>query len=179
MRNARHRVGEIGEAAFVLKATQLGLRIAKPLSGKESYDYIVNNGRDRHLVQVKTTSKRASKTAYHVTIARGATKSVPYRKSDFDFLVIYVIPEQTFYVLPQKALAGRVAISVPSTRRKNLGPFAQHLEHWALLLPKPRPRSKGLTLQASADPAYPDPTAPNPTLRFNVGTAALGRPTSQ
>jgi hypothetical protein len=69
MRNARHRIGEIGEAAFVLKAAQLGLRLAKPLSGKEGYDYIADKGGHCHRVQVKTTSKRASKGSYHVTTA--------------------------------------------------------------------------------------------------------------
>ena len=44
MRNARHRIGEIGEAAFVLKATQLGLHLARPLSDKQGYDYISYNG---------------------------------------------------------------------------------------------------------------------------------------
>ena len=112
MRNARHRIGEIGEAA------------------------------------------------------RGTRKNVPYKEGEIDFLVIYVHPEQTFYILSQKSLAGRVALSVPSTRRKSLGPFAQHHERWDLLTGKKpflpnkkslhkRPRrSKFLTIHASAGPAY-------------------------
>jgi len=151
MPNARHRTGDIGEAAFVLKATQLGLRLAKPLSGKEGYDYIADNGDHCHRIQVKTTSKRASKGSYHVTTARGTRKNVPYKKGEIDVLVIYVEPEQTFYILSQKDLAGRVALSVPSTRRKHLGPFAQHHERWDLLTTKKRRRSKGLTLHASAE----------------------------
>ena len=154
MQNARHRVGEIGEAAFVLKATQLGLRVAKPLSDKESYDYIVDNGRDRHLIQVKATSKRASKNAYHVTIARGTRKDVPYKKGELDYLVIYVDPEQTFYILSRRALANRVALSVPSLNRKNLGRFAKHHERWDLLTGKKyKPTPGTVDLQASADPA--------------------------
>jgi hypothetical protein len=58
MQNACHRVGEVGAAAFVLKATQLGLHVAKPLSDKESYNYIVHSGRDFDRVQVKTTVDR-------------------------------------------------------------------------------------------------------------------------
>ena len=166
MRNARHRTGDIGEAAFVLKSTQLGLRLARPLSGKESYDYISDNGRELHRVQVKAAGTRASKTAYHVTIARGTRKSIPYSKHEIDYLVIYLIPEDTFYVLPQKALGRRVALSVPSPRRQRPTKFLQHLERWDLLLPQKRPPTssrgssksplpgKARKIQASADPAY-------------------------
>jgi PD-(D/E)XK endonuclease len=104
MRNRRRRTGDIGEAAFVLKATQLGLQVAKPLSGKEGYDYITHDGHTASRVQIKTTATRASKGAYHVSTARGARKLTPYKKNEIDYFVIYVLPEDTFYILPQKAL---------------------------------------------------------------------------
>ena len=131
MRNRSHFIGDLGEAAFVLRATQLRLPLYRPLSDKQGADFIADNRRQRPRIQVKTTGKRCSRNSYHVTIARGRRKSQPYRKSDIDFLVI---PEDTFYILPQEFLKGRVALNVPSSRRKNL--YAQYKEAWHLLLGK-------------------------------------------
>jgi hypothetical protein len=165
--NSQHRVGEIGEAAFLLTATQRGLLVSKPFGDKESYDFIVDNGTRRLRVQVKTTGKRASRASYHVTIARGTAKSTPYKKRDLDFLVIHVLPERIFYILPHKALAGRVALSVPSSRRKKPSPFAQHRERWDLLLGTNDARANDSrrndppqTIQAAADPNYAAPKSP-------------------
>jgi len=152
--HSTHRVGEIGEAAFLLKASQRGLIVSKPFGDKESYDFIVDNGTRRLRVQVKTTGKRASRASYHVTIARGTAKSTPYKKRDLDFLVIHVLPERTFYILPYKALAGRVALSVPSTHRKKPSPFAQHHERWDLLL--------GTADLRTSDPRTDDPRTDDP-----------------
>ena len=169
MRNRPHRIGDIGEAAFILRCAQLRLRLYSPLSDKHGADFLTDNGRHRHRIQVKTTNALCSKNSYHVTIARGRHKSNPYTSADIDFLVILVLPEEAFYILPQKFLRRRVALNVPSTRRKNLGPYAQYLEAWHLLLgtdpPTRKPRYQGLTLQAAADPNVPDanPNSTDPT----------------
>ena len=160
MRNRSHFIGDLGEAAFVLRATQLRLPLYRPLSDKQGADFIADNRRQRPRIQVKTTGKRCSRNSYHVTIARGRRKSTPYTKSEIDFLVILVLPEETFYILPQKFLRRRVALNVPSTRRKNLGPYAQYKEAWHLHFRRQAPnhprKPRGLSLQASAD----EPSAP-------------------
>ena len=176
--NQRHRTGDIGEAAFVLRATQLRLPLFRPLNAKGPADYLSDNGRTRPAVQIKTAGQRCSKNSYHTTIARGRHKNIPYQKHEIDFLVIYVLPEQAFYILPHKFLKGRVALNVPSTRRKNLGPYAQYLEAWHLLLgtkPPTRPRKPvTLTLQASAEtPAADLDPLPAPNSGLSKGDQTL------
>lgn len=161
MRNRPHRIGDIGEAGFILRCAQLRLPVYRPLSDKHGADFLTDNGRHRFRIQVKTTNTRCSKNSFHVTIARSSLKSTPYTSADIDFLVILVLPEEAFYILPQKFLRRRVALNIPSTRRKNLGPYAQYHEAWHLLLgtepPARKPRYQGLTLQAAADPNFPEP----------------------
>lgn len=140
MVDRKHRVGEVGEATFVYRATQLGLKVAKPMSGKESYDYILDNRPRCWKVQVKTTETLASKLSYRVNCGKGATQKEAYAEGEIDFLVIHVIPEDAFYILPWEALEGRVGLIVPSLRRKDLGAFAQHLGRWDLLTSARRKR---------------------------------------
>jgi hypothetical protein len=134
MASGRHRTGDVGETAFAYRATQAGLKVAKPLSSKESYDYIVDNGRRCWRVQVKATDTLASKMSYRINCGKGADQKYRYEEGEIDFLVIHVIPEDTFFILPWEALKGRVGLSVPSARWRDLGAFAEHLGRWDLLL---------------------------------------------
>jgi hypothetical protein len=105
--DARHRVGEIGEAAFVLRAIRMGLKVARPLSGREGYDYILDNGRRRcWRVQVKATETRSSKTSYHINAGKGADQKTAYAWGEIDFFVIVILPEDTWFILPWSALKG-------------------------------------------------------------------------
>src|SRR5882724_5797303 len=48
MASTRHRVGDSGEAAFVYRAMLAGLKLARPLSAKESYDFEDAGENDGH-----------------------------------------------------------------------------------------------------------------------------------
>ena len=51
MRKNPKRRGEMGEISFLHRATNLGFRVSKPFGDSDPYDFIVDNGRRRWLVQ--------------------------------------------------------------------------------------------------------------------------------
>src|SRR5580692_13186298 len=62
-------LGELGEVAFMHKATSLGFGLALPYGHLHRYDFIVESGRNLWRVQVKTTTVKA-RGMYNVTICR-------------------------------------------------------------------------------------------------------------
>jgi hypothetical protein len=62
-------------------------------------------------------------------------RAIPYRPSEIDFLVAYIIPEDTWYVIPVRALR---ATSLLFRRRRDPKPglYDQYREAWRLLRPK-------------------------------------------
>ena len=68
-----------------------------------------------------------------------ATGSVPYNSNEVDFIIAYVEPFNTWYVIPVKVLLGRKMVYVYPTgkRRKNAGLYESYREAWHLLRPEP------------------------------------------
>lgn len=99
------RMGELSEAAFLLKASSQGLGVAKPWGESERYDFIVcgrRGGMSR--VQVKSTACRYGRGYSANSCCGGAGKS-GYTAEDIEFLVVHVRPMDAWYVLPVKAFA--------------------------------------------------------------------------
>ena len=135
------RQGDLAEAAFMLRATEVGLKLARPIGGDVRYDVIVDNGRERCRVQVKSTTSLYRKNVYQVKAARQehygnrkAPKAVGYLASEIDFLAAYLVPEKTWYILPHAALRGRKILTLYSAGHAKKGPCAEYLEAWDLLL---------------------------------------------
>ncbi len=84
----RKRDGEQAEAAFLNKATGLGLSVAKPWGDSERYDLIVDSGRRLWRVQVKST-RYVGERRFSIT-ARGCTAA--YTEDEIDFLAAYIVP---------------------------------------------------------------------------------------
>src|SRR5205807_1544095 len=51
------RLGEVAEAAFLAKASDLGFRVAKPWGDSDPYDFIVETGGRLWKVQVKSAHR--------------------------------------------------------------------------------------------------------------------------
>jgi hypothetical protein len=114
--DTQQRHGEVAEAAFVAKASSLGFGVAKPWGG-ERYDFIVDSGHCFWRVQVKSTRSVRASGEYGVRVAGG--RMAPYRQTEIDFLVAYLVPEDVWYVIPVKMLKGRQALYFhPGGRRK-------------------------------------------------------------
>jgi hypothetical protein len=126
--------GDLGEVAFVHKATCLGFVTAKPYGQNHRYDFIVEGGKNLWRVQVKTcTSVRDD--LYKVGIHR-SLNGVPtaYTEFEVDFVVVYIMPEGTWYVLPVREVVGQTYLRFrgPNAIHRR-DPYAYYREAWHLL----------------------------------------------
>ncbi len=128
------RRGELVELAFLHMATAMGLKVSKPYGDSGRYDFIVDTGRRLFKVQVKSTSYAKSSQAYGASVGRNLHgRVVPYLRSQVDFIAIYVVPEQTWYILPMRAVVGQVTLRLPSKSNPKLGSFGKYRNAWTLL----------------------------------------------
>jgi hypothetical protein len=102
------RIGEIAEAAFLLRAAALGLGVAKPWGDSERFDFIVWAGRRGRMrrVQVKSSGRVYARgyEAQPVYSVPGKGK-VELTKEDIDVLAAYVRGLDVWYVLPVEVFA--------------------------------------------------------------------------
>jgi hypothetical protein len=102
--------GEWAELVFQLRATELGLILARPCGDNAPYDFLVacperafSDRWDHHghflRIQVKcTVFHRGNSYKCHLD-----HNGIPYTPAQIDFFAAYVIPADTFYILPLAA----------------------------------------------------------------------------
>jgi hypothetical protein len=122
------RMGELSQAAFLVKAQSLGFGLALPWGDSEKYDFIVwARPRGRLLrVQVKATGRlhRGGYDVQPVYSTRGEGKKT-YTAADIDVLAAHVRVEglagkEVWYLLPIGAFAGMKSLRFyPDLRSRN------------------------------------------------------------
>jgi hypothetical protein len=119
--------GEWAESVFMARASEQELPVSKPWGDSNSYDFVVGTPGRFVSVQVKSTIYKAE-TGYECTV-RGANKE--YRPGSFDFLAAYVIPENVWYIIPAKLIAGKECIMLyPKSKTVK---YEDYREAWHLL----------------------------------------------
>jgi len=127
------RRGDLGEVAFVHKAMSLGFVVAKPYGQMHRFDFIVEGGQNLWRVQVKTSTCMRD-GMYQLCIQRITHRRVvAYKKSELDFVVAYIMPEDTWYVLPVREVVGRRSILLRPKGFPRPDPYAHYREAWHLL----------------------------------------------
>jgi PD-(D/E)XK endonuclease len=127
IRHAKAR-GEWAELCFMTRATELGLRVTKPWGDNAPYDLAVETHGRFLRVQVKCTrQKRWNSYRCHLD-----SNGRPYRPDQIDFIAAYVIPADTWYILPIRATNNQPEILL-NPRRAN-SRHAQFKEAWHLLV---------------------------------------------
>jgi PD-(D/E)XK endonuclease len=102
LRGNPKRMGEVSQAAFLLKAEMMGFSLALPWGDSERYDFVVGKSGGRMLrVQVKGTGRlyRRGYEVQPVHSTRGQGKK-RYTKKDIDVLVGHVQPLDVWYLIP-------------------------------------------------------------------------------
>ena len=117
--------GEAAEAAFLARASSLGFGVAKPWGDSEHYDFILDSGHRFWRVQVKSTEKSIG-GRYRV---RGFTRYVTYTPEHIDFLVVYIVPEDLWYVIPATACPGHKSLYF-QPHGSGRGRFELYREGW-------------------------------------------------
>jgi PD-(D/E)XK endonuclease len=96
--------GEWAELRFMARASENGLTVCKPWGDSRPYDFVVEYDRCMLRVQVKSTMSRRRR-GYGCGLRRASTR---YTKKDFEFLAVYLIPLDLWYILPSAvAITGR------------------------------------------------------------------------
>jgi PD-(D/E)XK endonuclease len=115
------------EAEFLAKAARLGFRVSKPWGDSDRYDFVVESQSGLWRVQVKhTTYRRGMK--YFVSLDGHGKK---YTAEEIDFLVVYVEPENLWYVLPIERVASLTRLVLYPWSRKSK--FDRYRDAWCLL----------------------------------------------
>jgi hypothetical protein len=121
------RMGEAVEAAFLARVCRLRIPVCKPWGDSERYDFVVDWGKGFWRVQVKGGSY-FERSKYQVG---AGGKGKPFTREDMDFVVVYIVPEDLWYIVPIEVAAGLVALWFnPRSERAR---FEKYREAWCLL----------------------------------------------
>lgn len=118
------------------KAAEMGFKLTKPWGDSASYDVAIEQKGRFLRIQVKSTICREhgrkpehTKGMYVASMRRSSGR--PYRQSDFDFLAVYVIPKDVWYVIPVAIAMQRSGIRVRPGYADNR--YERYREAWHLL----------------------------------------------
>src|SRR5258708_16633737 len=94
--------GEWVELQFMARGVRKGFKVSKPWGDSSAYDVGIESGPRILRVQVKSTDCR---TQYgYLCQFKPNAHSKPYTLKQVDFFAAYVIPEDTWYVIPAAVL---------------------------------------------------------------------------
>jgi hypothetical protein len=86
-------------------------------------------------VQVKC-STQLSTGLYRVNAHRRSNgRAVPYLPGEIDFFAVYIIPEDTWYIIPLAATRGKTSLLFRRRRDPKPGLYDAYREAWHLLRP--------------------------------------------
>lgn len=127
------RKGELAELAFVYKAAGLGFGVAKPYGDSERYDFILDSGERLWRVQVKSSSAMQY-GAYLVNAQRHLNgRVVAYSASEIDFVVVQVVPEDAWFVIPVELVLVRKNLRLCLHGNASKGELGKYWEAWDLM----------------------------------------------
>ena len=125
--------GDLGEVAFLHKATELGFMVAKPYGTIYPFDFIVQGGQKLWRIQIKSVAY-VRKGLYSQRVQRNTGGGpVGYRKSEVDFVAVYIIPEDTWYILPVREVVKRQTLLFRPKGYHRPDIYARYREAWHLL----------------------------------------------
>jgi len=118
--------GEWAELRFMARASEHGLSISKPWGDSCRYDVIVGHAGKFLRVQVKSTvCRKRNSDAYHVN-------GRAYTREQIDFLAIYIIPKNLWYIFPADVISEFTRNVIMSPHMK-VSKHGAYIEAWHLL----------------------------------------------
>jgi hypothetical protein len=120
--------GEWAELLFMTVAAGRGFNVAKPWGESPRYDVAVEQGGRFLRVQVKSTEMWLGTCYLCQLYAHGRR---PYTPEEIDYYAIYVLPADTWYIFPVKALTGMRTIALTPHLKGHK--YERYMEAWPLL----------------------------------------------
>jgi hypothetical protein len=131
------RLGELVEIKFAHVAMSKDFAVCKPYGDSERYDTLLDSREPNIMpklsrVQIKCSTQLCG-GFYRVNAHRRIHgRAVPYKPTEIDFIAAYIIPEDTWYIIPIAAVRGTSLLFRPKGSRKR-GLYDQYREAWHLL----------------------------------------------
>jgi hypothetical protein len=129
--------GEWAEQVLVLRVMEMELNPSRPISASLAYDHMVENPKrgTAKRIQVKSTASQGRYGEYSVTIARSPRWHAKqgYTAREVDLIAVYVIPENAWYIIPVRALRGRVEIRLRPQGPGRMTRYEKYREAWHLM----------------------------------------------
>jgi hypothetical protein len=122
------RRGEMAEAAFLAKASELGFGVAKPWGDSDPFDFIVHSAGKLWRVQVKSAHRAGEDGSYSFRAHGHASRA--YGPKEIDALVAYVVPENAWYVFPVSVVRRLRSLKLFSGSRRKRSKFEKYREAW-------------------------------------------------
>ena len=130
------RLGEVSQAAFLLKAEMMGYNVALPWGDSERSDFIVwrRNGGRPVRVQVKGTGRlhRRGYEVQPVRSSRGRGKR-RYTKKEIDIIAAHVQPLDAWYLIPIEALGRTKSLRLYPDIKSHEPMWEKWREKWEVL----------------------------------------------
>jgi hypothetical protein len=126
-------LGEMVELRLMAKASQEKFRVLKPWGDSARYDSGLDNGKRIWRVQVRSAATLTRDDFYWFktqTNDRGGVR--PYKRSDIDFFVAYVMPFDAWYVIPVRVIQKVKGIGLAPHRQSN-AKYEKYREAWYLM----------------------------------------------
>jgi len=148
------RIGELSEAAFLLKAESLGFRVSKPWGDSERYDFVLDSGPRLWRVQLKCTEALHAR-GYDVQpiYAVYGKGKVVYSSDDIDVLVAHVVPCEAWYILPVDAFAPSKSLRLYPDIKFPRARWEKYREAWDLLRTR-EPKTQTADIRAALEASY-------------------------
>jgi len=126
------RRGEWVEMLFSAKAASLGFTVTRPWGDCARYDVILEKSGRLFRIQIKSTyNKTGLKGSYHCRLMSNHGIFL-YNHRTVDFMAVYVIPEDVWYIMPISAVAHVKVAFVLSPSQKG-HKYERFMEAWCLL----------------------------------------------
>jgi PD-(D/E)XK endonuclease len=130
--------GEWVELQFMAQAIKHGFAVSKPWGDTLPYDAVIEHGKNFLRVQVKSTTSRSG-AGYRCQFMPNHQKKHDYSLDQIDLFAAYVIPEDTWYLIPAVLLLGKrrkcmaMLCPVDSPAKKASYCYEGYRENWDIL----------------------------------------------
>jgi hypothetical protein len=131
--------GRWAELMLVVRLLAMGLRASLPAADDSPYDVVVENPATGKLqrVQVRATASQDKWGYYYVSCIRSTfgrrRKKIGYTPRDIELFAFYVIPEDAWYIVPVRAVAGVNMVQVRPQRPTRRQRWEKYRERWELM----------------------------------------------
>ena len=127
--------GYLAEMAFATKAMSLGFNVCKPMGETPGFDFVLEGGGlpGRRVPVYKVQVKSGWMEWHGGYPVKISLANRTYRADDADFIVVYIVPEDAWYVMPVAAAShARMASFYPHVTNSR-GRLEIYREAWHLL----------------------------------------------